>query len=82
VPTRQWPQCPGELPAGPDTETPRGRPVGRTVTGLLQHHSQLSKTPMPDTIIFDVDDTLVDSNYQHALAWYRALRRYDITVPL
>ena len=37
---------------------------------------------MSDTIIFDVDGTLVDSNYQHALAWYRALRRYRITVPL
>jgi HAD superfamily hydrolase (TIGR01549 family) len=37
---------------------------------------------MPDTIIFDIDGTLVDSNYQHALAWYRALRRYGITVPL
>ena len=35
---------------------------------------------MTDTIIFDVDGTLVDSNYQNALAWYRALRRYDITV--
>lgn len=35
-----------------------------------------------DTIIFDVDGTLVDSNYQNALAWYRALRRYDITVPV
>ncbi len=37
---------------------------------------------MPDTIIFDIDGTLVDSNYQHALAWYRSLRRYDIIVPL
>ena len=37
---------------------------------------------MPDAIIFDVDGTLVDSNYQHVLAWYRALRRYGITVPL
>ncbi len=35
-----------------------------------------------DTAIFDVDGTLVDSNYQHALAWYRAFRRFDITVPL
>lgn len=35
-----------------------------------------------DTIIFDVDGTLVDSNYQHALAWYRAFRRYDIVRPL
>jgi HAD superfamily hydrolase (TIGR01549 family) len=32
--------------------------------------------------ILDVDGTLVDTNYQHALAWYRALRRFDATVPL
>ncbi len=37
---------------------------------------------MVDTAIFDVDGTLVDTNYQHALAWYRAFRRYDITRPL
>ena len=35
-----------------------------------------------DTAIVDVDGTLVDTNYQHALAWYRAFRRYDLTVPL
>lgn len=35
-----------------------------------------------DTAIFDVDGTLVDSNYQHALAWYRAFRRSNITLPL
>src|SRR5690349_3906119 len=32
--------------------------------------------------ILDVDGTLVDTNYQHALAWYRALRRHGTTVPL
>ena len=37
---------------------------------------------MADTAVFDVDGTLVDTNYQHALAWYRAFRRYDITLPL
>lgn len=37
---------------------------------------------MADTIVFDVDGTLVDSNYQNALAWHRALRRYGITVPV
>jgi HAD superfamily hydrolase (TIGR01549 family) len=37
---------------------------------------------MADTAIFDVDGTLVDTNYQHALAWFRAFRRYDITRPL
>jgi HAD superfamily hydrolase (TIGR01549 family) len=37
---------------------------------------------MADTAIFDVDGTLVDTNYQHALAWYRAFRRQDITLPI
>lgn len=37
---------------------------------------------MADTAIFDVDGTLVDSNYQHAMAWFRAFRRFDITPPL
>lgn len=29
--------------------------------------------------IVDIDGTLVDSNYQHALAWYRALREFGVT---
>jgi HAD superfamily hydrolase (TIGR01549 family) len=37
---------------------------------------------MADTAIFDVDGTLVDTNYQHALAWSRAFRRYGITRPM
>lgn len=37
---------------------------------------------MADTAIFDVDGTLVDSNYQHALAWFRAFRQHDLTVPI
>jgi HAD superfamily hydrolase (TIGR01549 family) len=34
------------------------------------------------TVIFDVDGTLVDTNYQHALAWFRAFRAFDVTVPI
>jgi hypothetical protein len=37
---------------------------------------------MADTAIFDVDGTLVDTNYHHALAWSRALNRYGITRPI
>lgn len=33
-----------------------------------------------DTAVFDVDGTLVDSNYQHTLAWFRAFQQFDITV--
>lgn len=37
---------------------------------------------MSDTAIFDVDGTLVDTNYHHVLAWYRAFRGFDITLPI
>jgi HAD superfamily hydrolase (TIGR01549 family) len=32
--------------------------------------------------LLDVDGTLIDSNYHHALAWYRAFRRSGIILPL
>ena len=32
--------------------------------------------------VLDVDGTLVDSNYQHTLCWYRAFRNHDITLPM
>jgi HAD superfamily hydrolase (TIGR01509 family) len=32
--------------------------------------------------ILDVDGTLVDSNYQHAIAWYRAFREQGLTPPV
>jgi HAD superfamily hydrolase (TIGR01509 family) len=34
------------------------------------------------TAILDVDGTLVDTNYQHALAWYRAFRACEVTLAL
>src|ERR1700735_1738459 len=39
---------------------------------------------MPDSTIavLDIDGTLIDSNYQHALAWYRALRLVGETYPV
>ena len=33
-------------------------------------------------IIFDIDGTLCDSNYQHALAWYQAFRQHDVQLPV
>ena len=32
--------------------------------------------------ILDIDGTLVDTNYQHAIAWYRAFRRHGIVLPV
>jgi HAD superfamily hydrolase (TIGR01509 family) len=34
------------------------------------------------TAILDIDGTLVDTNYQHALAWFRALRRFELVLPV
>ena len=32
--------------------------------------------------VLDIDGTLIDSNYQHALAWYRAFRQHGVTLAL
>jgi HAD superfamily hydrolase (TIGR01509 family) len=37
---------------------------------------------MPKIAILDVDGTLVDTNYHHAVAWFRAFRRHFLTVPV
>lgn len=37
---------------------------------------------MPTTVILDVDGTLVDTNYHHALAWHRALRAHGQSVQM
>jgi beta-phosphoglucomutase-like phosphatase (HAD superfamily) len=37
---------------------------------------------MPPAAILDVDGTLLDTNYQHAIAWYRAFRRHEIVLPV
>jgi HAD superfamily hydrolase (TIGR01549 family) len=40
-----------------------------------------SDHPRP-AVLFDIDGTLVDSTYHHAIAWQRAFDRHDITIPL
>jgi HAD superfamily hydrolase (TIGR01549 family) len=37
---------------------------------------------MHDTVVLDIDGTLVDTNYHHVIAWDRAFREYDVSVPL
>jgi HAD superfamily hydrolase (TIGR01509 family) len=32
--------------------------------------------------ILDIDGTLVDTNYHHAIAWYRAFRQHGIVLPI
>jgi HAD superfamily hydrolase (TIGR01549 family) len=38
--------------------------------------------PVPPAAILDIDGTLVDTNYHHAVAWYRAFRQSQITLPI
>jgi HAD superfamily hydrolase (TIGR01549 family) len=37
---------------------------------------------MPPAALLDVDGTLVDTNYHHAIAWYRAFRQAEIVLPI
>jgi HAD superfamily hydrolase (TIGR01509 family) len=37
---------------------------------------------MPPVAILDIDGTLVDTNYHHAVAWYRAFRQHGIVLPI
>jgi HAD superfamily hydrolase (TIGR01509 family) len=32
--------------------------------------------------ILDIDGTLVDTNYHHTVAWYRAFRQHDVVLPM
>ena len=35
-----------------------------------------------EAALLDVDGTLIDSNYQHALAWFRAFREHGFVLPV
>jgi len=37
---------------------------------------------MPPAAILDVDGTLVDTNYHHTIAWYRAFRQHEVVLPV
>ena len=34
------------------------------------------------TAVLDIDGTLVDTNYHHAIAWFRAFVRHDLVLPI
>jgi HAD superfamily hydrolase (TIGR01549 family) len=37
---------------------------------------------VPRAVLLDVDGTLIDANYHHAIAWYRAFREHGILLPV
>jgi HAD superfamily hydrolase (TIGR01549 family) len=43
----------------------------------------MAKRPMtPSAAILDIDGTLVDTNYQHAIAWFLAFKQHEVFLPL
>src|SRR4051794_35872777 len=44
----------------------------------------MSARPAPETcaLLFDIDGTLIDSTYHHALAWQRSFSEVEIAIPL
>ena len=47
-----------------------------------RERDRVSRRLLPPAAILDIDGTLVDTNYHHAIAWYRAFRRHGVTLPL
>jgi HAD superfamily hydrolase (TIGR01549 family) len=37
---------------------------------------------MPPAAILDIDGTLVDTNYQHAIAWFLAFKQHEVFLPV
>jgi HAD superfamily hydrolase (TIGR01509 family) len=58
-----------------------GKPPGLR-PGLAPGAARYKERMAVPAALLDVDGTLVDTNYHHALAWYRAFRRHDIVLPL
>jgi HAD superfamily hydrolase (TIGR01549 family) len=56
--------------------------VHRGRAGYLSDVTEPDPTPRYETVVLDVDGTLLDSNYHHTVAWARAFESVDVTVPL
>src|SRR5690606_25274687 len=72
-------------PDGTDVCHRAGRPATdgarRAVHGPALAWSPMAAKRKPAAIL-DIDGTLVDTNYHHAIAWYRALRQHGHVVPI
>jgi HAD superfamily hydrolase (TIGR01549 family) len=52
----------------------------RSMSIVVEHVMQASGNK--GAVLFDLDGTLVDSNYQHTTAWYLAFREQGIVLPI
>src|SRR5690349_21307715 len=73
---------PSRFPFTPAVPTIRRRRTSMSA-GVLSRWSVGSKHPMTVTAaLFDVDGTLVDTNYLHAVAWWEAFAYSGHDVPM
>ena len=54
----------------------------RRLAGYLPSGPAPTKGTFMDTIILDIDGTLLDSTYHHTVAWSRAFLAHDLRLPL
>ena len=60
----------------------RTRAPERHATSFAGYDAPMSTWPRTvDTVVLDVDGTLVDSNYHHTVAWWHAFREQGYDVP-
>ena len=71
--------CPPLASPGPGQDSaPRGLDVCSTrLPAALPGQART----MASAAILDVDGTLVDTNFHHAIAWYRAFRQHEVQLP-
>src|SRR5204863_8358540 len=60
----------------------RRRRRGRTGRGRPRGGVGCARLERVTVAILDLDGTLVDTNYQHAIAWYRAFRDNGLVLPV
>jgi len=58
-----------------------GSPTANPQRTTTEGNPAVLRDPV-DVVVLDVDGTLVDSNYQHAVAWHRAFRSRGVAVPV
>ena len=75
-----WQSCMPLVPSALPRETFRRSEIdpGRLFDPVLGTWAAGRDVRMPPAAILDIDGTLVDTNYHHAIAWYRAFRQHGV----
>ena len=65
-----------------DLEAFCAKPSRSSCEGVARRAGAQRVSGSAPAAILDVDGTLVDTNYQHAIAWFRAFRQHGVVLPL